>query len=90
VDIYKSNISKIGFKVKLSFSINQHSRDKNLLEVIAKYKNCGIVYAKSKNAFVFKIQKFEDLTKILIPLFVNNKIQGIKQLDYLDFLKLLN
>lgn len=87
VNIYKSNISKIGFKVKLTFSITQHSRDKKLLELIAKYLNCGIVYAKSKNAFVLKIQKFEDLTKNLIPLFVNNKIQGIKQLDYLDFCK---
>jgi hypothetical protein len=47
--------------------------------------NCGAVYAKSDNAFVFKVQKFEDLTKKIIPLFANNKIQEIKQLDYLDF-----
>jgi len=85
VDIYNSKTSKIGFKVKLTFSVTQHSRDKKLFELIAKYLNCGVVYTKSENAFVLKVQKFEDLTKKLIPLFAKNKIQGIKQLDYLDF-----
>ena len=38
-----------------------------------------------ENSFVFKITKLVDLTKKIIPLFEQNPIQGIKQLDFLDF-----
>lgn len=47
--------------------------------------DAGIVNIHSKNAFVFKITKLVDLTKKIIPLFEQNPIQGVKQLDYLDF-----
>ena len=69
----------------MRFSITQHSRDKELLELIGKYLDAGIVNIHSENAFVFKITKLVDLTKKLIPLFERNPIQGVKSLDYLDF-----
>lgn len=85
IDIFKSNSNKIGYQVKLRLSITQHSRDKDLLELIALYLNAGIVNIHSENAFVFKITKLTDLTKKIIPLFEKNPIQGVKQLDFLDF-----
>jgi len=54
VDIFKSNSNKIGYQVKLRFSITQHSRDKQLLELIVKHLDAGIVNIHSENAFVLK------------------------------------
>ena len=85
VDIFKSSSNKIGYQVKLRLSITQHSRDKQLLEIIALYLDAGIINIHSENAFVFKITKFADLTEKIIPLFEEYSIQGVKQLDFLDF-----
>lgn len=85
VDIFKSNSNKIGYQVKLRFSIVQHSRDKKLLELIVKHLETGIINIHSSNAFVLKITKLADLTNKIIPLFKQNPILGVKQLDFLDF-----
>jgi hypothetical protein len=86
VNISKLNKNKIGqYTVQLIFKISQHHRDKILLELIAKYLNCGAVYSHSKNAFVFKVGKFVDINNKIIPIFKSHSIQGIKQLDYQDF-----
>lgn len=85
VDVFKSSSNKIGFQVKLRLSVTQHSRDKELLELIGKYLNAGVVNIHSENAYVFKITKLVDLTNKIIPLFEQNSIQGVKYLDYLDF-----
>uniref|UniRef100_UPI0030028F48 LAGLIDADG homing endonuclease n=1 Tax=Elmerina hispida TaxID=1245649 RepID=UPI0030028F48 len=85
VDIFKSSSNKIGYQVKLRFSITQHSRDKELLELIGKYLDAGVLNIHSENAFVFKITKLVDLNKKVIPLFEQNPVQGVKHLDYLDF-----
>ena len=47
--------------------------------------NCGSVYSHSENAFVFTVGKFLDIKNKIIPIFKAHSIQGIKQLDYLDF-----
>ena len=85
VDIFKNSSNKIGYQVKLRFSITQHSRDKELLELIGKYLDAGVLNIHSENAFVFKITKLVDLNKKVIPLFEQNPVQGVKHLDYLDF-----
>ena len=85
VDIFKNSSNKIGYQVKLRFSITQHSRDIELLKLIALYLDAGIVNIHGENSFVFKITKLVDLTQKIIPLFEQKPIQGIKQLDFLDF-----
>jgi len=47
--------------------------------------DAGIVNIHSENAYVFKITKLVDLTTKIIPLFDKNSIQGVKNLDFLDF-----
>jgi hypothetical protein len=84
VDIFKSSSNKIGFQVKLRLSITQHNRDKELLELIVKYLAAGIVNIQSENAFVLKVSKLVDLIQKIIPLFEQNPIRGVKQLDFLD------
>jgi hypothetical protein len=69
VTISKSNKNKIGQVIQLIFKISQHHRDKKLLELIAKYMNCGAVKSHSENAFVFKVGKFSDVYKKVIPFF---------------------
>ena len=82
---FKSNSNKIGFQVKIRLSITQHSTDKELLELIVKNLAAGIVNIHSENAFVFKVSKLVDLIQKFIPLFEQNPIHGVKQLDFLDF-----
>lgn len=63
----------------------QHSKDKELLDLIVKYLETGIVNIHSRNAFVLKLTKLSDLTNKIIPLLKQNPIQGVKYLDFLDF-----
>ena len=87
LSISKSNKNKIGYAIQLIFKLTQHKRDKELLELIAKFLNCGSVYFHSENAFVFTVSKFADIIKKIIPMFKIHPIQGIKQLDFQDFCK---
>jgi len=49
--IFKSSSNKIGYQVKLRISITQHSRDKELLDLIVKYLDTGIINIHSENCF---------------------------------------
>lgn len=75
---------------------NQHLKFRNiretkkLLELIAKYLNCGNVYSHSENASVFKVGKFSDINNQIIPFFKAHPIRGIKQLEYRDFCEIAN
>jgi len=79
---------KTGYSVELGFNLTQHFRDKELMKSIVEYLECGNVY-NSENKVEFKITKFEDLAEKLIPFLNKYPIQGVKLLDYLDFLKVI-
>lgn len=88
ITISNSNENKISKVHQLTFKFSQHNRDKKLLELIAKYLNCGAVYYHNKNASVFKVAKFEDQSKIIIPFFKVYPILGITELDFQDFCRI--
>lgn len=88
VSIFKNN--KMSHTIQLIFKLTQHKRDKELLELIAKFLNCGAVHYHSENDFVFNETKFADIIKIIIPIFKVCPIQGIKILDYQDLCKVAN
>jgi hypothetical protein len=46
---------------------------------------CGYINKHSENAIELKIASFSDIYNIIIPLFKEYKIQGIKALDFVDF-----
>jgi hypothetical protein len=48
------------------------------------YFNCGYV-CKSRESFVYRVEKFSDIQTKIIPFFNKYKIKGVKYLDYLDF-----
>ena len=86
VRVLNSSQHKLNKKVQLEFNLTQHARDENLMRRIADYFSTGAV-SLNRNAFVFRVVNFSELTEIILPLFINHPIQGIKYFDYLDFLK---
>ena len=86
IDIYRSKSNKLGFVVRLVFSIGQHKRDEALLISFIYYLNCGTVN-KNKDICVFRVTKFDDIVNKIIPLFNNNLILGVKAEDFNDFCK---
>ena len=78
--------TNIGYRVTLRIILTQHSRDEVLFNNIKKVLGCGnIIKRSNENTVVLDICKFEDICKIMIPIFNKHKILGVKLLDYLDF-----
>jgi hypothetical protein len=74
-------------QVLLAFSISQHSRDRNLLNIIKNYLECGVIENVSTrpNSVNFVVYKFDDILDKIIPFFEKNHLFGVKLLDYQDF-----
>jgi hypothetical protein len=87
VSFFKSNRTKIGYAIQIMFKLTQNKRDTELLELVAKFMNCGAVYSHGENAFDFTVSNFADNQNIIIPMFKTYPIQRIKQLEYQDFCK---
>lgn len=86
-------ISKINKKiVDVRFSISQHIRDINILIKIKDYLNCGVMETVNTrpDQANFVVYRFSDIFNKVIPFFHLNPLQGIKQLDYLDFCEICN
>lgn len=88
INILKSPSNRIGFSVMMAFQLTQHIRDELLMKNLIEYLYCGKVY-KYKDAFVYKVYNLPDLAEKIIPLFQKYPIQGVKLLDYLDFVKVI-
>lgn len=56
--------------------------------VMSKFLGCGCVYAKKDSKFAeFTVDKFSDIDGKIIPFFSKYPLEGIKRLDYEDFVK---
>ena len=86
VHIKSSSTHKIGYSVSLKFKLSQHNRDKQLMQYIINYLNCGIIN-KNNNSIDLVINKYDDIINKLIPFFDSYKILGVKYQDFLDFKK---
>ena len=78
-----------GFNVTMVFSISQHVRDEALLTKFIEYLGCGRIEKASTrpNGVNFSVSKFKDIKEKVIPFFYSYPLQGIKYMDYLDFVK---
>jgi hypothetical protein len=82
--------NKIGYRVQLKFRLVQHIRDKLFMQVVNKYFNTGNIYKYSeKSVVVLEIFNFSDIVNIILPFFDKYPILGVKQLDYLDWCKVV-
>ena len=75
-------------QVLLRFKLTQHLRDEQLMGSLVDYLYCGIIHV-SAGSVDFIVTKFSDITNKLIPFFDKYPIQGVKYLNYLDFLKVV-
>ena len=81
--ITHSKTNSIGLQVQLVFEITQHVRDERLLKSFIGFFNSGYL-VKYREAIDFKVTKFEDIHRNIIPFFQKYKIRGIKALDFAD------
>jgi len=88
VRIIKTSNRRIGYQVQLVFKLVQHSRDEQMMKSLIDYLGCGTVNVHNK-AVEYRISKLDDLNNKLIPIYQKFPIQGIKLLDYFDFLSVL-
>jgi len=77
-----------GFRVELVFQLTQHVRDEQLMKSLIEYLDCGKI-SIDKDAPISRliITKIDDLNDKVIPFFSKFPIQGVKQLDFIDFCK---
>lgn len=78
--------NKLGKAVKLKFQITQHERDKELLNLIILYFNCGTVKS-DRICKVFTVTNFEDVLNKIIPFFQKYPLHGVKRFEFFDFVK---
>lgn len=85
LSVYKSAKSKLGLAVQLVFKITQHSRDRQLLEGITNFFNCGRVEDRSSEACDFTVTSLKPIEEKIMPFFEMYPLQGRKFLDFEDF-----
>jgi len=80
-------IKKTKLQIILTFSISQHTRDYDLLNIIKKYLDCGLIEKVSTrpNQSTFITYKFLDIFEKIIPFFKTYSLLGIKLLNFQDF-----
>nr|YP_010715988.1 hypothetical protein P2Y88_mgp03 [Paraisaria gracilioides]WDE74386.1 hypothetical protein [Paraisaria gracilioides] len=86
IRVLNSPNHKLNKKIQLEFNLSQHVRDEILMRAIANYFQAGSV-SINRNASIFRVVNFSELTEIILPIFINYPIQGIKYFDYLYFLR---
>jgi hypothetical protein len=80
VYVYKSGLAKLSFRIAL------HKDDLAVLEFIQKELGTGIIL-RSKDTYVYYMQKYEDFESILFPIFDSFPLNTSQNLDYLIFKK---
>ena len=83
VSVYKSK-TLLGVAVKLVFEVTQHKKDEKLMRSFVIFFKCGRVYP-NRDAFYYRVSKFDDIIEKIIPFFKNYPIKGMKALDFRDF-----
>jgi LAGLIDADG endonuclease len=80
--------SKTGYRVQLRFRITQHVRDIKLMEKLVQYLGGGKVYKYTRSGVHLSIVDFSLITEIIIPMFKENPLVGVKSKDYEDWCKI--
>ena len=89
--VSKSRTSKLGWEVKLRFYITQHIRDIELMRSFINLFGCGEVVKRSDGKSVdFKVNRFPELVKNVIPFFERMPLLGVKAKNFADFCKVAN
>jgi hypothetical protein len=88
VSVQKAKSHKIGSQTQLKFIITQHARDTKLMESFIKKFDCGRLQVQPKSV-EFVVSKMADLEGKIIPFFKKHPLEGNKNLEFLDFCKVV-
>lgn len=81
----KSSTHKLGVSIRLYFTVNQHSRDGELIKGLVNYLGYGSYYPSSNlDQVEFRVSKFSDIDKLIL-FFDRYNLIGEKSKDYKDF-----
>ena len=58
------------------------------MKSLIEYFNCGNI-SKTKDTFVYRVDKFSDIQNKIIPFFKKYQIQGVKHLDYFNLVSVI-
>lgn len=84
INTIKSEAYKLGYQIKLDFSVVQHSRDKDLMANFINYFNSGAIYENTEHV-TYRTSKLSDIQEKIIPFFQKYPLQGYKFRDYEKF-----
>jgi hypothetical protein len=90
INIYKRKDSVLGEGVKLVFKITQDSRNSDLLASFIEIFGCGAIYSQSKikgNVQDYMVTGLSHITDKIIPFFLTHPLQGAKNKEFMDFVK---
>jgi len=73
-----------------SFRISQNVIDISLLVLIQKYLKCGKVFKFKNGMCDLSVYAIEDLNKVIVPFFINYKLETSKEKDFICFQEILN
>lgn len=84
VSICKTKKNKIGWQVNVSFSINLHKRDVDLLNLIQAYfGGIGVIRKEGGDCRDFRVNSLDQIFMIIIPHFDKYPLITKKYADYL-------
>lgn len=71
------------------FKVTQDSRNSDLLASLIEIFGCGAVYSQSKKGSVqdFMVTGLSHITDKIIPFFLTHPLQGAKNKEFMDFVK---
>lgn len=89
-EINKSTSTKLGKTAGVGFKIGLHLRDNPVLLKLHQQLGCGAVREDLKyNSSTFLVKKLGDICSTIIPIFEKYPLLGVKNLNYLDFCKIV-
>ena len=86
INVRKSAAHKFGVCINLGFILTQHIRDLVLIQSLVGYLNCGgSSIATNSLSCEYHVYCTTDILNIILPFFNKYPLQGIKRLDFNDF-----
>ncbi len=91
IGVFHRKKMKNEWEVVPSFSISQNKRDKNLLESLVVFFNCGFIReSKSDNTLKYEVRSLHKIEENVIPHFRKYPLIGEKAKDFEFFQKVIH
>jgi hypothetical protein len=84
-------VNSLKWKVRISFEINLHEKDIDILYKIKSFFSVGSIYKRpSKKIVVYRVSNVSDLNEVIIPHFKKYPLISKKNIDFILWSKVLN